>query len=368
MAGRSNLRGCKAPKKSPAAPVLVGYGERNSTIEENEDATAARSSSAPCPPLHQHALLSIFKFVPLHPLCLLSAVSHDWQRAVRQTPLGAVWRRMAALDAGAREEICKAALAQNALKQVNDPARKEKLLRRWKKQLRQGNCMAVAGPLLSLMRSATVLRKDDSAEQNGSASLSLQFLTSASASSSSSSSSSKGAAAAAAAASAVRLQVSWSRVDDFYERRRTECQRIWIGHVQSESLMEFRTERSPHETHEREYNVAGLAELLRARGILLGSRRQQSELLSTAIQSLFALSSEHATFEFDESESVVCDAAVGYDRPRYGEESAAAGKGEAAEPPLTQSEGEEAAEEERQRVKRYARMRSPMSPAASPAP
>ncbi len=197
--------------------------------------------------------------------------------------------------------------------------------------------MAVAGPLLSFLRSATVLRKDSESSRGGSTSLSVHLPSSSSASS---------------GVPAAGWHLDWA--DDFVGG---SGEQKWS--IRSESaedgggLLDFHQRGSAYHMYDCEWDVDGLAEALRKCGILAGSSRQQSVLLAVCAQALFDVAFDRGGLDWDEAQEEACNGACGYVRPPYDAVDEAASD-EAQEPPLSPDELAAAAEEERARAAKRA--------------
>ncbi len=291
-------RAAKRQRTEEASPQEAAAAHSGS-IDATTSAASVSATRSSGPHLHQHALLSIFKFLPLRQQCLLSGVSRDWQKAVRNSPSGSAWRRFAGLPAVAMEDFARNAFSHGLIQQANDPARKQFLLRKWQRRLREQKCMAVAKPLLSLLHSASVTRKRFDEADVGDVWLSLQLPAPDSA-----------AAAASVSAQTAIVRVQWSQGEAIHGDARDERWKLSLypsgsdrsidhapqQHQQlqaSRVLLDYvRWRRDRYDLFEQQYTVGELAVWLRAQGIFAGSQRQQCALLTCCAQALLQMASD----------------------------------------------------------------------------
>jgi len=109
------------------------------------------------PHLHQHALISILEFFPLPQQRVLTGVSREWRAAADSTTAGQAWRQVSRMGAAALDQFTSAVARLNAVRQVNDPRRRQQLLRNWQEELR--GCLTAGEPLVQMLQSVVVARK-----------------------------------------------------------------------------------------------------------------------------------------------------------------------------------------------------------------
>ncbi len=314
----------------PAPKKAKGSGKQSDAAMGSAAAAGSAAVSVkPAVRLHADALSCVFAFCTLKQLLKLARVSREYRVAALRTPVIKALRSVAALRGDHLTAVSEIA------SQIVDSYRAEErlpgIIAKQKEMFRELECMSVSAPLLALLQSARLVRhkaKFDAAKKDegsgGTAFIQVQLPSMVSAAGASSAAN---VSTAAASTSTLQLRVSWLFG---YEQWESSNEDKWTIAYKTanggklEKLFHMLTFLYRGQHSNEKCDAKPLAKLLRERGILLGSRRQQGNLLYSFVVTLYALATTSPMFE--NSIEVVqegCDAACGYSMQTGPEETEA---------------------------------------------